>query len=71
VEGKGILDKRSFLPPPRIRAGDTAPDAAAPAAPAGDSGGGIGVGAAIALGLVGIVLAVILVGVVRRRARGT
>jgi peptide/nickel transport system substrate-binding protein len=70
VEGKGILDKRSFLPR-QIRAGDTAPDAAAPAAPAGDSGGGIGVGAAIALGLVGIVLAVILVGVVRRRARGT
>jgi len=66
VEGKGILDKRSFLPR-TLSAGGPAPDAAAPAAPTGDSGGGIGVGAVIALALVGIVLAVILVGVVRAR----
>jgi peptide/nickel transport system substrate-binding protein len=66
VEGKGILDKRSFLPR-NIRNRDPAPNAAAPAARTGDSGGGIGVGAVIALVLFGTVLAVILVGVVRAR----
>jgi len=69
VEGKGILDKRSFLPR-EINVEGPAPNAAPLAAPAGGSGGGIGVGAVIALGLVGIVLAVIVVGVVRRRVRG-
>lgn len=66
VEGTGILDKTSFLPRD-IRNQDPAPNAAAPAARTGDSGGGIGVGAVIALVLLGIVLAVILAGVVRAR----
>lgn len=65
VAGKGILDKRSFLPR-EISAEDPAPNAAPPAAPADEAGGGIGVGAVIALGLLGIVLAVIAVGLVRR-----
>ncbi|MBW3555242.1 MAG: ABC transporter substrate-binding protein, partial [Gemmatimonadetes bacterium] len=66
VEGTGILDKRSFLPR-QISAEDPAPNAAPPAAPADEAGGGIGVGGVIALVLVGIVLAVIAVGFARRR----
>jgi hypothetical protein len=65
VAGKGILDKRSFLPR-EISAEDPAPNAAPPVAPADEAGGGIGVGAVIAVGLLGIVLAVIAVGLVRR-----
>lgn len=69
VEGRGILDKRSFLPR-EVSAEDPAGNAAPPPPPADEAGGGIGVGAVIALVLLGIVLAVIVVGFVRR-ARGT
>ena len=68
MAGRGILDKRSFLPP-EISAEGRAPDAA-PVGTAGDSGGAIGVLGVVALGMLGIVVAVIAVGVIRR-ARGT
>ncbi|MDQ3320149.1 MAG: ABC transporter substrate-binding protein [Actinomycetota bacterium] len=64
VAGRGILDKRSFLPR-EISAEGRAPDAA-PVGTAGDSGGAIGVLGVVALGMLGIVVAVIAVGVIRR-----
>ncbi len=64
VAGSGILDKRSFLGR-TIRAGGRRPDAA-PLGPASDSGGGIGVVGVVALAMLGIVVAVLALGVLRR-----
>ena len=64
VAGRGILDKRSFLP--REISTDGRAPKAAPLGAAGASGGGIGVLGVIALGMLGVVVVVIAVGVVRR-----
>lgn len=63
-DGRGILDKTSFLPR-NISTEGPAPNAA-PVAPASGSGGKIGGFGVVALGMLGVVVLVIAAGVVRR-----
>ncbi len=64
VKGTGILDKQSFLP---SAAKDSAPGAAPRPAASREAEGGIGVLGIIALGLLGIALAVVAFGLAARR----
>lgn len=63
-EGRGILDKTSFLP--RNISTESPVSNAAPVAPASGSGGKIGGFGVVALGMLGVVVLVIAAGVVRR-----